>query len=174
MLITQNVRAYALSPSRPRPLPKVPELPYSENEINIIVNTVNGEVGGITGTAILTYADGTTVEVDSSILRRIHARVVDNQVKSDMFPNAVKTCVSWYWSSSYTYVSSTKSDQWERCYIDVLYALYWKDDVPRTVLAATCDPYFANRYTMYTLWAKVTWNTGWTYGTFYYYALREE
>lgn len=34
---------------------------------------------------------------------------------------------------------------------------------------ATCDPYFADRYPAYRLWAKARWDTGWASGTFYYY-----
>lgn len=164
-----TVNAYALSPARPRPLPPLPELDYTESEINMIANVVNGEVGGITGTATITYADGTTVEADACLLHRIHARVLDNQVWSDLFPDTLRTCISWYWSDSYTATGWRTSEQWQRCRTDTLMALYGLIEVPDNVLAATCDPYFADKYTGYALWAKVKWDTGWVSGTFYYY-----
>lgn len=164
-----TVNAYALSPARPRPLPPLPELPYTESEINMIANVVNGEVGGISGTATIVYADGATVEADDCLLHMIHARIVDNQVRSDLFPDTVRRCVSLYWSRDYTGTGWRTSEQWKRCRTDVLMALYGLVDVPDNVLAATCDPRFADRYPAYSLWAKVKWDTGWTHGTFYYY-----
>lgn len=164
-----TVNAYALSPVRPRPLPPLPELDYTESEINMIANVVNGEVGGISGTVTIYYPDGTVVESDGQTLRRIHARVVDNQVHSDLFPDSLRSCISLYWTPSYTATGWRSSEQWQRCREDALAALYGLIEVPDNVLAATCDPRFAERYTGYGLWAKVRWDTGWTSGTFYYY-----
>lgn len=164
-----TVNAYALSPARPRPLPEPPELDYTESEINMITNTVNGEVGGISGTVTIYYASGETVESDVQILRRIHARVVDNQVRHELFPDTVRQCVALYWSRAYTGTDWRTSEQWQHCRTDALMALYGLIDVPDTVLAATCDSHFAERYDGYKLWAKVRWDTGWTHGTFYYY-----
>ena len=165
-----TVNAYALSPARPRPLPPLPELDYTEGEINMIANVVNGEVGGISGTVTIYYANGETVDADGQTLRRIHARVVDNQVHSELFPDSVRSCISLYWTPSYTATSWRTSAQWQRCREDALAALYGLIEVPDNVLAATCDPGFAERYDGYELWAKVRWDTGWTHGTFYYYA----
>lgn len=164
-----SCRVCALSPARPRPLPEPPELDYTESEINMITNTVNGEVGGISGTVTIYYPDGTVVEADGQTLRRIHARVVDNQVRHELFPDSLRSCISLYWTPSYTATSWRTSGQWKRCRTDVLMALYGLIDVPDNVLAATCDPHFAERYDGYKLWAKVCWDTGWTSGTFYYY-----
>lgn len=163
------VNTYALSPACPRPLPEPPELPYSDAELNMMANVVNGEVGGITGTATITYSDGTKVDVDACLLHRIHARVLDNQVKSEFFPDSLRTCISWYWTIAYTATGWRTSERWQHCRTDTLMALYGLIDVPDNVLAATCDPRFAERYTGYALWAKVKWDTGWTSGTFYYY-----
>lgn len=162
-----TVNAYALSPARPRPLP---ELPYTDGEINMIANTVNGEVGGISGTVTIYYPDGTVVESDGQTLRRIHARVVDNQVHSELFPDSLYWCVRLYWTEAYTGTSWWNNRQWLRCRDDVMAALVGMIDVPDNVLAATCDPRFAERYDGYALWAKVRWDTGWVSGTFYYYA----
>ena len=165
-----TVNAYALSPARPRPLPPLPELEYTESEINMIANVVNGEVGGICGSVWITYADGSTVEADACLLHQIHARVLDNQVRSDLFPDTVRRCLALYWTEAYTSTSWRTSEQWQRCRTDALMALYGLIAVPDNVLAATCDPYFADRYPQYSLWAKVRWDTGWMSGTFYYYA----
>lgn len=164
-----TVNAAALSPARPRPLPPLPELEYTEGEINMIANVVDGEVGGITGAVTIYYANGETVESDGQTLRRIHARVVDNQVHSDLFPDSLRLCLALYWTEAYTATGWRTSSQWLRCREDALAALYGLIDVPDNVLAATCDPYFAERYDGYELWAKVRWDTGWTHGTFYYY-----
>lgn len=169
ILFFATLRVFALSPDRQIPLPPLPELDYTESEINMIANVVNGEVGGITGTATITYADGTTVEADACLLHKIHARVLDNQVRSDLFPDSLRTCINWYWTSAYTATGWRTSSQWQHCREDVLLALYGFVDVPDNVLAATCDPHFDERYTQYSLWAKVHWDTGWTSGTFYYY-----
>lgn len=159
----------ALSPAQTIPLPPLPELDYTESEINMITNVVNGEVGGICGTVTIYYASGETVEADACLLHQIHARVLDNQVRSDLFPDSLRSCISWYWTSAYTSTAWKTSSQWQHCRNDALMALYGLVDVPDNVLAATCDPYFAERYDGYELWAKVKWDTGWTHGTFYYY-----
>lgn len=153
---------------------------YSDAEINMIANVVNGEVGGITGTCVLTYADGSQLWADASVLRGIHARVVDNQVQSGMFPATVSGCVGTYWSTSYTGTGWRESAQWQSCRAAVVEALAGRDDtggliaratvVPENVYAATCDPNFASWYPGYYLWARVDWDTGWYSGTFYYYA----
>lgn len=169
ILFAISCRVCALSPARPRPLPEPPELPYTDAELNMIANVVNGEVGGISGAVTIYYPDGTVVEADGQTLRRIHARVVDNQVHSELFPDTVKRCVALYWSRAYTGTNWRTSEQWRRCRTDTLMALYGLIDVPDNVLAATCDPRFAERYTGYKLWAKVRWDTGWMHGTFYYY-----
>lgn len=170
ILFLATVRVFALAPARPIPLPPHEKIEYSDAELNMIANVVNGEVGGITGTATITYADGTTVEADACLLHMIHARVLDNQVQSDLFPDTLRTCINWYWTSAYTSTAWKTSSQWQHCRNDVLLALYGLVDVPDNVLAATCDPHFAERYTGYELWAKVKWDSGWTHGTFYYYA----
>ena len=164
-----TVRAFALSPAQIPPLPPHNEIPYTDGEINMIANVVNGEVGGISGTVTLTYADGTTITDDACLLHKIHARVVDNQVRSEIFPSTVRSCVRQYWSKGYSGTGWRSGAQWRHCREDVLWALYGFVDVPDNVLAATCDPYFADRYAGYRLWAKVRWDTGWTSGTFYYY-----
>lgn len=150
---------------------------YSDAEINMIANVVNGEVGGICGTCVLTYADGSQLWADASVLRGIHARVVDNQVHSAMFPATVDGCVRQCWSTSYTGTGWRDSAQWQSCRAAVVEALggtgapsatgAW---VPSNVYAATCDPWFASYYPGYYLWARVDWDTGWYSGTFYYYA----
>ncbi len=170
VLIAFVPKTFALSPARPRPLPKPPELDYTDAELNMITNTVNGEVGGISGAVTIYYPDGAVVEADGQTLRRIHARVVDNQVRHELFPDSLRSCISLYWTPSYTATGWRTSEQWQRCRTDTLMALYGLVDVPDNVLAATCDPYFAERYDGYELWAKVCWDTGWMNGTFYYYA----
>lgn len=142
---------------------------YSDADINTITNVVNGEVGGICGTVVLTYADGSQLYTDACMLHKIHARVVDNQVRSSMFPATVQGCVGTYWSMSYTGTSWNYSSQWEHCRTDVESALAGDIYVPSNVYAATCDPYFATWYPGYHLWARVDWDTGWYSGTFYYY-----
>ena len=169
ILFVVTLKVFALSPAQTIPLPPLPELPYTEGEINMIANAVNGEVGGICGTVMIYYANGETVEADGQTLRRIHARVVDNQVRHEMFPDSVRSCLNLYWTSAYTATGWRTSTQWQHCRNDVLLALYGLVEVPDNVLAATCDPRFAERYTGYALWAKVKWDTGWTSGTFYYY-----
>ena len=169
ILFLATVRVFALAPARAIPLPPHNEIPYTDAELNMIANVVNGEVGGISGTVTIYYSDGTVVEVDACLLHQIHARVLDNQVRSDLFPNTVRQCVALYWSRAYTATGWRTSEQWQRCRTDTLLALYGLIDVPGNVLAATCDPYFADKYTGYALWAKVKWDTGWTHGTFYYY-----
>lgn len=169
ILFAVTLKVFALSPAQTIPLPPLPELDYTEGEINMITNTVNGEVGGITGSVWITYADGTTVEADACLLHKIHARVLDNQVRSDLFPDSLRRCLELYWSEAYTATGWRNNAQWLRCREDALAALYGLVEVPDNVLAATCDPYFAERYTAYRLWAMVRWDTGWTSGTFYYY-----
>lgn len=169
LMVFATIKSFALSPAQAIPLPPHNEILYTEGELNIIANVVNGEVGGITGAATITYADGTTVEADACLLHRIHARVLDNQVRSDLFPDSLRRCLTLYWSEAYTATAWKTSSQWQHCRNDVLMALYGMVEVPDNVLAATCDPHFAERYTAYRLWAKVKWNTGWTSGTFYYY-----
>lgn len=169
ILFAISCRVCALSPARPRPLPELPELPYTDAELNMMANVVNGEVGGISGAVTIYYPDGTVLEADGQTIRRIHARVVDNQVRSELFPDTVRRCVALYWSSAYTGTGRRTSEQWQHCRQDVMWALWGCVDIPDNVLAATCDPYFADRYPAYSLWAKVRWDTGWTSGTFYYY-----
>ena len=169
ILFAVTLKVFALSPAQTIPLPPLNEIPYSDSELNMMANVVNGEVGGITGTATITYADGTTVEADACLLHMIHARVLDNQVRNELFPDSLWSCVRQYWSKGYSGTSWRTSEQWKHCRQDVLWALYGFVDVPDGVLAATCDPYFADRYLQYSLWAKVCWDTGWTSGTFYYY-----
>lgn len=169
ILTFATLRVFALSPDIPTPLPPHNEIPYTEGELNMMANVVLGEVGGITGTATITYADGTVVEADACLLHMTHARVVDNQVRSDLFPSTVRSCVRKYWSKGYSGTGWRSGAQWQHCRNDVLLALYGLVEVPDNVLAATCDPHFAERYTGYGLWAKVKWDTGWVSGTFYYY-----
>lgn len=164
----------ALSPARPRELPKLPDLPYNDGEINILANVVDGEVGGITGPVRISYADGTVETADACLLHRIHARVVDNQVKSEIFPDTVQGCVRQCWSTAYARTGWRSSGQWQHCRGDVLTALVTDINVPSKVFAATCDPRFAEKYTGFYLWARVDWDTGWCRGTFYYYAYGED
>lgn len=142
---------------------------YTEEELNIIANTVNGEVGGITGTILITYCDGSQEYVDGSRIRYIHAAVIDNQVKSNLFPNNLRSCVSQCWSTKYLSTSWKSSTQWQTSRTDAIYSLDNCSDIPNNVFAATCDSRFANRYTSFKLWARVDWDTGWYSGTFYYY-----
>ena len=172
ILFFATLRVFALSPGRPTPLPPLSEINYTDAELNMIANVVNGEVGGITGSVTLTYADGTTVEADACLLHKIHARVLDNQVRHELFPDSLRTCINLYWTSAYTATGWQTSAQWQHCRNDALMALYGLVEVPDNVLAATCDPRFAERYDGYKLWAKVRWDTGWTSGTFYYYEWR--
>lgn len=144
--------------------------PYTDSDVNIITNVVNGEVGGISGLVKMTYADGTVASADACTIHQIHAMVVSNQVQSNIFPDTVRSCVSMYWSENYTGTWRQDSEQWEHCHTDVLAALYGFIDVPQNVYAATCDPYFANMYEGYSLWARVDWDTGWCNGSFYYYS----
>lgn len=169
ILFAVALKVFALSPMQTTPLPPLNEIPYSDSELNMIANAVNGEVGGITGSVWITYADGMTVEEDACLLHKIHARVVDNQVRSDLFPSTVRSCVRQYWSKGYAGTGWRTNAQWQHCRQNVLWALWGFIDVPDGVVAATCDPYFADRYAGYQLWAKVKWNTDWTSGTFYYY-----
>ncbi len=162
--------AGALSPHRPRKLPAPPPLPYTDKELNVFANIVNGEVGGITGKVTVTYADGTVVKADGRTLRQIHTRVVHNQVRSSLFPDTVQRCAALYWSRRYADTAWRSSIQWKSCREDAVLALLGYEDVPDNVFAATCDPYFSDRYPVYSLWAKVRWDTGWVSGTFYYYA----
>lgn len=169
ILFLATVRVFALAPARPISLPPHNKIPYTDGELNMIANVVNGEVGGICGTVTIYYANGETVEADGQTLRRIHARVVDNQVRHELFPSTVRSCVRQYWSKGYSGTSLRSGAQWQHCRQDALWALWGFVDVPDGVVAATCDPYFANRYPAYRLWATVRWDTGWTSGTFYYY-----
>ena len=145
-------------------------LGYSDADINTITNVVNGEVGGICGTVILTYADGTQIQGDGTLLRMIHARVVDNQVRSSLFLSTVQGCVAQCWSWSYTGTDWRDSWQWQSCREAVVDALSGAIYVPENVYAATCDASFCAACPGYYLWAAVYWNTGWYSGTFYYYA----
>lgn len=142
---------------------------YTDEEINMITNVVNGEIGGLTGSIKLTYADGSQEDADSTTIRQIHACVVDNQVNSDLFPSSVKRCIANYWSSSYTSTGYKSSSQWKSCRSVVETVFDDRDDIPINIYAATCDSRFAKRYSAYKLWARVDWNTGWIKGTFYYY-----
>jgi hypothetical protein len=150
---------------------------YTEGEINEITNVVNGEVGGISGTCVLTYADGTQLYADACLLHRIHARIVDNQVRSGLFPSTVDGCVQQCWSAAYSSTGWRESSQWKHCREDVVEALGGTGDpsatgvwVPGNVFAATCDPWFASYGPGWYLWARVDWDTGWCSGTFYYYS----
>ena len=143
---------------------------YSDADLNTITNVVNGEVGGISGTVILTYADGSQLWTDGSTLRMIHARIVDNQVNSSLFPSTVQGCVSQCWSTSYNGTAWRDSAQWQSCRQAVVDALSGGILVPCNVYAATCDGAFASYYPGWRLWARVDWSTGWVFGTFYYYA----
>lgn len=143
---------------------------YTDAEINMITNVVNGEVGGICGTVVLTYADGSQLWTGGCMLHRIHARVVDNQVKSELFPSSVSGCVKQYWSTAYAGTDWRSSAQWQHCREDVVDAFDGDIYVPDNVFAATCDPCFPTWYPGYSLYARVDWDTGWCSGSFYYYA----
>ena len=143
--------------------------PYSDGDINIIARIVNGEVGGIIGDVTLTYPDGSKLITDACTIHKIHARIVDNQVNSDMFPNSVAKCAKQCWSSSYANTNYSSSSQWQHCREDVLSVFADDFYIPSNVFAATCDPRFAQKYSGFHLYARVDWNTGWLKGTFYYY-----
>ena len=162
--------ALALSPSDPVPK-RSNDTPstYSDADLNMIANVVNGEVGGISGTVVLTYADGSQLWTDGCMLHKIHARIVDNQVRSSAFPSTVYDCVGQCWSWGYTGSGWNNSTQWQHCREDVLAALDGEVSVPDNVFAATCDANFASYYPGWSLWARVDWDTGWCSGTFYYY-----
>lgn len=164
------VTASALAPAKVKKIEPLNDSGYSDADLNTITNVVNGEVGGIVGTVVLTYADGTQLWTDACTLHKIHARVVDNQVKSSLFPSTVQGCVSQCWSWSYTGTDWRSSTQWQHCRQDVVDALTGGISVPSNVYAATCDANFASWYPGYYLWARVDWDTGWYSGTFYYYA----
>lgn len=146
------------------------ECGYSDDDINIISNIVNGEVGGICGTVVLTYPDGTQLYADACVLHKIHAQVVDNQVNSSMFPDTVYGCAVQCWSSAYSKTGTRTSSQWQHCKEDAIEALSSYDRIPSNVFAATCDSRFAQKYRGFYLYARVDWNTGWVSGTFYYYS----
>lgn len=169
LMVFATIKSFALSPAQTIPLPPHNEITYTNDELNMIANVVNGEVGGITGTATITYADGTVVEADACLLHMVHAKVVDNQVRHELFPDTLLSCVRQYWSNGYSGTIWRTNEQWQHCRNDVIVSLATDINVPNNVLAATCDPYFADRYQQYSLWAKVRWDTGWTSGTFYYY-----
>lgn len=143
---------------------------YSDDDINIISNIVNGEVGGICGTVTLTYYDGTQLYADACVLHKIHAQIVDNQVNSSMFPDTVYGCAVQCWSNAYAKTGERSSDQWQHCKEDVIEALTDCNRIPNNVFAATCDSKFAQKYNGFYLYARVDWNTGWVSGTFYYYS----
>lgn len=145
---------------------------YTDAEINEITNVVNGEVGGIGGASVtLTYADGSQLYTDGYTLRRIHARIVDNQVRSGLFPDSVDGCVRQCWSPDYASTGWRDSAQWQSCREEVLAAVVSGHyGIPDNVFAATCDPAFCQWYPGWYLWARVDWDTGWVSGTFYYYA----
>ena len=144
---------------------------YSDSEINMIANVVNGEVGGIAGASvILTYADGSQLWTDGYTLRLIHAKIVDNQVRSSLFPSSVRSCVGQCWSWGYTGTAWNNSTQWQECRQAVVDQFAGVGImVPTNVFAATCDPAFASYGAGWKLWARVDWDTGWFSGTFYYY-----
>lgn len=142
---------------------------YIDSELNMIANTVNGEVGGITGTILLTYSDGSYEYVSGSRIRQIHAKIIDNQVKSDLFPDSVYDCITQCWSTGYLGTSWQSSWQWQRAREDVIEAFDNVVDVPNNLYAATCDGRFAQKYSSFCLWARVDWDTGWCSGTFFYY-----
>lgn len=146
-----------------------PVYAYTDEEINMITNVVNGEIGGICGSITITYADGNSKSVDETTIRQIHACVVDNQTNSDIFSSSVYYCVANYWSSSYTGTSYKESSQWQSCREAVLSAPSDRNDIPTNLYAATCDSRFDSKYSAYQFWARVDWDTGWVYGTFYYY-----
>ena len=144
---------------------------YSDAEINEITNVVNGEVGGIGGASVvLTYADGSQLYTDGYALRRIHACVVDNQVRSGLFPSTVDGCVRQCWSWLYAVTNWRTDAQWQSCREAVAEALSGGAGVPSNVYAATCDPAFASYGAGWYLWARVDWDTGWYSGVYYYYA----
>lgn len=143
---------------------------YSDDDINIISNIVNGEVGGICGTVTITYYDGTQLYADACVLHKIHAQIVDNQVNSSMFPDTVYWCAVQCWSSAYSKTGARTSSQWQHCKEDVIEALSSYDRIPSNVFAATCDSKFAQKYGGFYLYARVDWSTGWVSGTFYYYS----
>lgn len=169
ILFAVTLKVFALSPAQTIPLPPLPELPYTDEELNMMANVVNGEVGSMCGEIVMIFSDGTERTVDGDTIRMIHALVLDNQVHHAAYPDSLRTCISWYWSDGYTGTSWGSSAQWRRCRENVIFALWGFVDVPDGVVAATCDPWFADKYTAYRLWAKVKWDTGWTSGTFYYY-----
>ena len=135
----------------------------------MIANVVNGEVGPMCGTILMTYFDGSQEYVDGTYIRKIHARVLDNQVKSDVYPDTLRSCISRYWSKNYLDPSWGTSEQWLRSRADAVDALDNYMYVPNNLFGATCDSRFDKKYPKFMRWARVDWDTGWNSGTFYYY-----
>lgn len=177
LCISLSVTSFARSPIKVEgKLQDPPEeqestsLEYTDSEINEITNVINGEVGGIgSASVILTYADGSQLYTNGFTLRMIHARIVDNQVKSNLFPSTVDSCIKQCWSWNYTSTDWKQSAQWQSCRESVVEALSGGISVPSNVYAATCDAYFSSYAQGWYLWARVDWNTGWYSGVFYYY-----
>ena len=170
-LLSMSMHSVALSPVRiPSNDFAAPSCCYTDAEINEITNVVSGEVGGIGGASVvLTFADGSQLFTNGYTLRLVHARIIDNQVKSSFFPSTVDGCVRQCWSPAYTGTVWRDSAQWQSCREAVVDAFAGGINVPCNVYAATCDPAFASYAPGWYLWARVDWDTGWCSGEFYYY-----
>ena len=148
----------------------------SESDLDLMANVVAHEVGGISGEGtyvVITYADGTTQTYNGGcILHKLHARVLLNQIQSDIFPSSASACISTYWASWLASPGcySRSSSLWQHCRQDVVDAVSGGFSIPSNVYAATCDAWFASWYPGYTLYASVYWNTGWYSGVLYYYS----
>lgn len=148
---------------------------FTDDEIDMITNVVMHEVGPLYGagsTITISYPDGTSeVYENSCIIHRLHAQVLINQFNSPIFPETLASCIKNYWA---TYLANPNhynynNETWQHCREDVLYVMQYGTTMPNNVFGATQDPYFADHYTMYSRYAKVSWSTRWTSGTFYYY-----
>lgn len=147
---------------------------FTDDEIDMITNVVMHEVGPLysNSTIIISYPDGTSETYENScIIHRLHAQVLINQFNSSIFPNTLSSCIKNYWA---TYLANPNyynhnNETWQHCREDVLYVMQYGTTMPNNVFGATQDPYFADHYTMYSRYAKVSWSTRWTSGTFYYY-----
>lgn len=148
---------------------------FTEDEIDMITSVVMHEVGGLYGSnssVTITYANGySETYYGTCLIHKIHAQVLINQYHSSLFPSSLSRCISLYWDAGLTNTNyyNKNNSTWQHCRADVLDVLTSGGNLPNNVFGATCDPYFAQRYSGYSLYASVYWNTGWYSGTFYYY-----
>lgn len=145
---------------------------FTEEEIDMITNVVMHEVGGVCGYVSITYSNGETFTYnDGCMLHKIHTMVLINQFNSSLFPDSISKCIRQCWMRGLenTGYYSRNNSTWQHCREDVVDVLENGFTIPDGVFAATCDAYFANSYSGFSLYATVYWNTGWYSGVFYYY-----